>query len=268
VITIVGGGLIGLSCAWELQRRGVAVRVLDRGGEARRQASWAGAGMLISLGTEFQSGIWAERARASAAMYPEWIESLGGGIDFTPNQQVDPRGLLAALRERITVEVAEVAAIADLGTVVLATGAWPGLALGAEEALPVKGYLLAWDGFAAGTLPSVLKQNGTYVFQRNGGRVIAGSTEERVGFDDAYREDLVADLARRAGLLWPRLAGVAPDEVWWGFRPGTADGLPIVRRWNERVLLAYGHFRNGILLAPWTARWVADELTSSSKTSS
>jgi glycine oxidase len=255
--------LIGLSCAWELMRRGVAVRVLEREAGVEHQASWAGAGMLIGLGELFESGIWVERARESAALYPEFVASLGGKIDFTPGQQVDPRDLLTALRERVPVERRDVKSMRELteDQVVIATGAWGGLAEGAPEVFPVKGYLLAWEGFEPEMLPNVLKGGGTYVFQRRSGRVIAGSTEQRIGFSQEREADLVEDLRRRAVALWPPLDGRTPHVEWFGFRPGTSDGAPVIRRWDARTVLAYGHFRNGILLAPWTARWVADELS-------
>ena len=96
--------------------------------------------------------------------------------------------------------------------------------------------------------------------QRRGGRVIAGSTEERIGFDMAIDGLRIAELQLRAERLWTPLLGLAPDDVWCGLRPASLDLKPIVRRLDARTVAAYGHYRNGILLSPWTARWVADEI--------
>jgi glycine oxidase len=91
--------------------------------------------------------------------------------------------------------------------------------------------------------------------------VIAGSTEQEVGFDDEVDWPRLRDLRMRAQSVLPALRGLPPDLQWWGFRPATRDGYPVVRWWKERVLLAYGHYRNGILLAPWTAEWLAREIS-------
>jgi glycine oxidase len=87
--------------------------------------------------------------------------------------------------------------------------------------------------------------------------VIAGSTEEEVGFSEEVDWARLRELEERAGALFSPLREATPDLRWWGFRPATRDGRPVLRRRDERVVLAYGHYRNGILLAPWTAREAA-----------
>ena len=148
--------------------------------------------------------------------------------------------------------------------VIICAGAWSSLLGSLLDALPavepVKGYLLAWDSIPPGSLPLILRDGHTYVLQRKNGRVIAGSTEQRIGFDRNQDPALLYDLQQRAQALCPLLKSLSYNDCWFGFRPATADAFPVLQRINERFVAAYGHYRNGILLAPWTARWVADEV--------
>jgi glycine oxidase len=267
VIEIVGGGLIGLSCAWELQSRGLDVVVYERELSRRGSASWAGAGMLGALAETFPTPDWEERAHQSARMYPHWMRRLGGVVDYRAggaeyDGQVDPRDLLRELSSKVRVVSRDVGSLEELSgeQVVVCAGAWASQLSGLPQVEPVKGYLIAWDGVAPGTLPGILREGHTYILQRQGGRVIAGSTEERIGFDAGMDAEVIEGLWERACALCPLLRDVPIAEAWFGYRPAAAGDVPVVERLNERVVLAYGHYRNGILLAPWTARWVADEV--------
>ncbi len=267
VIEIVGGGLIGLSCAWELRLRGLEVVVYEMDQERKGSSSWAGAGMIAAHGETFPDDLWQQRALESAGMYPAWVEALGGNIDFCPptptaDGHVDPRDLLRELALDLRIEFKKINCLEDLNgeQVIVCAGAWSNLLGALPPVEPVKGYLLAWDGIARGSLTSILRDGHTYVFQRQNGRVIAGSTEQRIGFDRSTDSALISDLRQRAQTLWPPLRGLPFDDSWFGFRPAAADGFPVLQRINSRCVAAYGHYRNGILLAPWTARWVADEV--------
>jgi glycine/D-amino acid oxidase-like deaminating enzyme len=76
---------------------------------------------------------------------------------------------------------------------------------------------------------------------------------------------LCEDIHRRASALFPRLADLTPSKRWIGFRPQSAfgQGPHIGRIEGTNVWLAYGHYRNGILLAPLTAQRIAGEVISS-----
>ncbi len=267
MIEIVGGGLIGLSCAWELGRRGIDAVVYEREPMGVESSSWAGAGMLAPDAEIFPDGLWQAIANESAAMYPAWVAALGGAVDFVAANQgseghVNPRDLVRELSAKVRVLQRRVGSLSELEgeQVVVCAGAWSSQLGELPGVEPVKGYLLAWDGFAPGTLPAILRDGHTYVLQRNGGRVIAGSTEERIGFDMTIDALRIAELQSRAEGLWTPLLGLLPDDAWCGLRPASLDLRPVVRRLDARTVAAYGHYRNGILLAPWTARWVADEI--------
>lgn len=267
VIEIVGGGVIGLSCAWELGRRGMEAVVYEREMTRRKSASWAGAGMLGALAETFPDELWRSRAMESARMYGDFVKAIGGEIDFVEGGEdfdghVDPRDLLRELERQVKVVSRDVRAWEDLQgeQVIVASGAWWMEKMGLPRVEPVKGYILAWDGLPPGSVKGILREGHTYLLQRRGGRVIVGSTEERIGFDEEKDSLRIEELRQRAVRLWPALEGRPVTEVWFGFRPAAQGDVPLVQRWNAKVVLAYGHYRNGILLAPWTAHWVADEI--------
>jgi glycine/D-amino acid oxidase-like deaminating enzyme len=272
---VVGGGIIGLSVARELQQRGFAVEVFDQG-PAAREASWAGAGMLAPEAETFPNAEWARRAREALAVYPGWIAALeresAAAIDFRQygrDASVDPRDVCRALRRNLTVrEGVRIGRVdpALARAIVIAAGAWSGQIDGLPPAIPVKGWLLAYD-MPPGSLPGILRSGHTYILQRSNGLTIVGSTEQRAGFDRSADPEALRDLERRGQQLWPELRGRRPADAWCGFRPATPSGVPEHGRVaGTNVWLAYGHYRNGILLAPVVARSIAEDIATSLRT--
>ena len=205
------------------------------------------------------------------------------GLFYPDAGLVDPTHLVRALRCALEARgglilehhaVPEIEA-AEYAAVVIAAGAWSGRIqvrcrnqpLALPGTTPVKGHLIGFD-FEPDTLGPMLRHGHTYVLQRSNGFTIAGSTEERIGFDRAIDPDICADIQRRAAGLFPALERATPSKQWIGFRPySTAGGGPHIGRVRDtNVWLAYGHYRNGILLAPVTARRVADSIVASFKT--
>lgn len=225
----------------------------------------------------------------SKAVSPEQIatfwprlnrEQLAGGYFYPGDAVVDPRDVVAALRiacERVGVrlvedsEVQSVAAGAEWvrvggqqhDAVVFAAGAWSGLlavsgvpALPASE--PVRGHLIGYHQ-PDQTCSTILRRNHTYLLQRANGLLIAGASVERVGFERAIDADATEALEKEAAVLLPHLGETTPSVVWNGFRPGS-DSLRLGAWHSTRVYLAYGHYRNGILLAPATAARLTREI--------
>ncbi|HZT34199.1 MAG TPA: FAD-dependent oxidoreductase [Bryobacteraceae bacterium] len=162
------------------------------------------------------------------------------------------------------------------GAAVLAAGAWSGeipvRVNGAErpipESFPVRGHLLGYL-LDPGSLGPILRHGQTYLLQRANGLTIAGTSSEQVGFDRRLDRGIVRDIARRACELLPRLRAAGEPQPWLGFRPATAGLHPEIRRIEGAPLwLAYGHYRNGILLAPATAQRVSRQIIASSETDS
>lgn len=148
---------------------------------------------------------------------------------------------------------------------VIAAGAWSSqVAVHGVDPLPpsepVKGHMIAYQ-MPAQTCSTILRHGHTYMLQRENGQLISGSTMQRVGFHREISPEITASLERKAAFLLPHLAETYPAEAWTGFRPAS-DALHIGAWQSERLLLAYGHFRNGILLAPLTAERIRKHLLS------
>ncbi len=142
---------------------------------------------------------------------------------------------------------------------VLAAGAWSGLIPGlpALPLRPVRGQMLLLGGIGWPWGGSV-RQGHFYAVRRGATGLLIGATVEEAGFDKHNTVEGVESLLAFARRLFPGIGGARLETLWAGLRPGTPDDLPILGRipgWP--VLAATGHFRNGILLAPWTAREVA-----------
>jgi glycine oxidase len=219
----------------------------------------------------------AEQAQARAAFQSAGgirVEIAPGGLFYPDAGFVDPIHLLRALRcvtEARGVAIIEhhpVSAIeaSEHDALVIAAGAWSqqvqvtshGKPLTLPPVKPIKGHLLGFD-LPPGSLGPMLRREHTYVLQRSNGFTIAGSTEEDAGFDRSVNLGTCEHIHRAAAQLFPALNDLTPSKCWIGFRP--YSGEPHIGRLGEtNVWLAYGHFRNGILLAPLTAARIAGQI--------
>ncbi len=188
------------------------------------------------------------------------VERMESGRWWYPDEAVvNPRDVVAALRAAgeglgITYREGVVVTDPEEETVVWATGAW------APGAFPMKGHLIRY-ALAPGSLPRIIRQGHFYVLQRGSGETIAGADMERAGFQRSVRPAAVLEIREAAEAMVPELRGLVVEDAWVGFRPGSETGEPVVgRRGHSRIWDAYGHFRNGILLAPITARMLCDEI--------
>jgi glycine oxidase len=130
---------------------------------------------------------------------------------------------------------------------------------------PVRGQMVALRPRGRG-LQRVLRSARGYLVPRRDGRIVAGSTSEEAGFEQRVTPDGMRRIIDAALELCPELADAELMEMWSGWRPGTPDDLPILGPTDvEGLLIATGHFRNGILLAPVTAKlmreWIVDKRT-------
>jgi len=150
------------------------------------------------------------------------------------------------------------------GTVVLCAGAWTqGFEAAAGIPLPIvpaKGHIAV----ARLELPALRRvvYGEAYVIPRASGEHIIGSTVEFVGFDKQVVVEAVAQLLARATALAPALRDAQLVASWACLRPAAADGLPVLGPVPGRrgLVVATGHFRNGILLAPITGKLIAELL--------
>jgi glycine oxidase len=143
---------------------------------------------------------------------------------------------------------------------VLAAGAWSGTADWLPAAArppvrPVKGQILTLRA-TDGSLPAdrIVVTERVYLVPRADGRLVAGATVEELGFDTRVTAGGVHELLREAYRALPDVAELELERAVAGLRPGTPDNAPVVGPGElEGLMLATGHFRNGILLAPLTA---------------
>ncbi|HEY2843278.1 MAG TPA: FAD-dependent oxidoreductase [Bryobacteraceae bacterium] len=284
-VLIIGGGLIGSAIAWRLAQQGARVSIADAG-NLGGEASPAGAGMLAPRAEFAKPSVWLDLGVESLRLYPPFIEELHNetGIDtdfrmFQPEDGiVDPAALLRALRcacekrgVRILREHVSSVDPQEHQAVVIAAGAWSnqirvaGIALPAV--VPIKGHLIGFQ-LEPGALGPVRRQGETYVLQRSSGYLIAGSNEQDIGFENTVDDAICEDIHRRAAQLFPPLERATPVHRWIGFRPRcvAADAPLLGRVANTNVWLAYGHYRNGILLTPVTAQRVSQEITAAAQT--
>ncbi len=126
---------------------------------------------------------------------------------------------------------------------------------------PVKGQMAALRAEDL-MIERVLWSDKIYLVPRNDGRIIAGATVERVGFDKRTTAGGIQKILSAAIELAPGLANARVEETWAGLRPDSPDHLPILGPTDvEGLLMATGHFRSGILLTPITARLVREWIT-------
>jgi glycine oxidase len=228
--------------------------------------------------------------RRCRALEPGLAPSLTGGVHAPCEAAVDPRALSAALLAALAAMGVEVRAgievtaplldgerLAGVRTsagedlrseaIVLAGGAWSGEAGWLPERArprvrPVKGQILelrARDG--AALCERIVASERVYLVPRPDGRLIVGATVEEQGFDTTVTAGGVHELLREAYRLLPEVAEMELVEAAAGLRPATPDNLPLIGPGAlDGLILATGHYRNGILLAPLTAERVAEAL--------
>ncbi len=131
---------------------------------------------------------------------------------------------------------------------------------------PVKGQMLCVvmpeKELVRHVIRTVAFQPDVYLIPRSDGRMLIGATAEEAGFDKQVVPETIQKLRQSALDLVPRLADARILEAWAGLRPGTPDGLPILGATpTPGYFVATGHFRDGILLAPVTARIMGQLIT-------
>ena len=325
-VAIIGDGVIGLSTALELARRGATCCIL--GQHQVGAASSAAAGLLAPT-----IGVQPTAARpmfiASLELYPAFLQSLRefdsglsmlrglieifdepptqsrdasspvlrpaelmelepllsapfGGLLHARDGAIDNVRLVGALRaaamshpnvryftdapavaiattgRSVAVSLVDGSRV-EAGHIVIAAGAWSPFIGGLPRRLPVsplKGQMLALE--AIGLRHAVMGQE-VYLVPREH-EIVVGATSEHAGFDITTTPDGIDGLRRAAESLLPGLSAAKLVRTWAGIRPATPDMLPLIGPdpAAPSVLYACGHSKNGILLAPATARAIAD----------
>ncbi len=201
------------------------------------------------------------------------VELTSDGLFYPRDAFVDPTDILRALRracEARQVEIVEKHPIAELESsdyraVVIAAGAWSnrirvlhrGKPVTLPMVKPIKGHLIGFQ-LPPGALGPMLRRGHSYVLQRSNGFTIVGSNEQDVGFNREVDPAICQGIHRHGAELFPALKDAEPCARWIGLRPFAPEGPHITRVDGTNVWLAYGHFRNGILLTPLTSKRVSE----------
>ena len=222
---------------------------------------------------------------------PLLAPSVRGGLLAPDDGSIDPRRLCAALltaversgcrlvRDRAAELIVAHDAAAGVRLaggeelkaeqVVLAAGCWSGELAGLPpgtlpEIRPVKGQILRLrtrTPFLNRCTRGLVKGSSIYLVPRADGEVVAGATQEELGFDTKVTAGGLWELLRDARELVPGITELEFAEVVAGLRPGSPDNAPILGPTSLPGLhIAAGHFRSGILLTPVTAEAVAETL--------
>jgi len=147
---------------------------------------------------------------------------------------------------------------------IVAAGCYSARIAGAEPyapVMPAKGQMVALrcEGVE---IKRILWLGHKYLVPRKDGRIIAGSTIEQAGFDRHVTAGGIQAILSEAMKMVPALEQARIEETWAGLRPDSPDHLPIIGPTDvEGLLIATGHFRSGILLAPITARLIRECIT-------
>jgi glycine oxidase len=206
---------------------------------------------------------------ACRALEPGISPHCVGGVLLDEDAQVDPRRVASALAGQLddlrthadvvdvtpaSVELADGSRIAA-DRIVLAGGAWLARRLARRLPVrPVKGQTLRLRGPLPAT--RIIRSEDVYVVPRASGETVLGATVEEAGFDETPTDEATELLLRQAVRAVPAVAQLELVEVTASLRPGTPDDGPLIGEW-EGFLVAGGHYRNGILLAPVTAEAIA-----------
>ena len=331
-VIVVGGGVIGCSCAYALARAGIKVELIEER-QIAAEASWASAGMIdghsigraadgnyvqlkarsaamfSSLAAQLQSdtGIDCEYhvsgklelalsdrqqkhfqrlADGSSAIWqdgdmirrtePRLQEGVCGGLYFPHSAQIKPHRLTRALAAaaathgatiRCGVKVTAVDAnttsvtLSDGSTLraewlVIANGAWAGRLL-PLPIRPVRGQvelLRPEKPF----IQHIVEHGDRYLVPRRDGAIYLGATIEHVGFDRSTTDDGIHWLREGASRLVSGLAELPVERRWAALRPWCGLKRPMIGPMpqTEGVLLAVGHYRSGVTLAPVTGELI------------
>ena len=312
MIRILGAGIIGLSIADELIRRGHPVQIVDPAPGSG--ATYAAAGMLSPAGELWhgESQLYAY-GRRSLDLWPAYAAGLGvemtrgtlvvagdrddlrqverhlalmashgddaalltraeverleprvgriaGGASLPNDHSVDPRAIVAALLARLHGRV--VAAASGCAEVtIIATGA--GLPEPYQHLVRgVRGEILR---LRTADLPDrpvrgLVHGEAVYLVPRRDGELVVGATQQELDGPPVVTAEGVWRLLDAARRLLPGIDRAEVVEMTARDRPGTHDNLPLIGPIDEGVVLAAGHFRHGVMLAPLTAQLVADHI--------
>ena len=211
-----------------------------------------------------------------------------GGLYFPRDWQIENRKLIGAVLKHCELSGVEIVedteitriensksliAVSEDGQtfeadkVLVCAGAWTrqlrinGNAVAEFETKPIRGQMISFRT-AKQLLKHVIYSHRGYLVPRKNGLILVGSTTEEVGFDDRVTDEGVDKLKSIATELVPTLVDLRIEESWSGLRPKGPTEKPIMGKLIEfdNIYVSTGHYRNGILLAPYCSSLISNLL--------
>lgn len=236
------------------------------------QNDW-GAGAAILSGEELREREPQIHPEAQSALYcpveshlyaPDYVLALEEGCRRRGVRIIDQLGSLQVESWSNELSVTDAAGHRYEGDrLVICTGAWSGEyaeVFGLNlPVYPIRGQICAYEQPVRSVHHMVFSSQG-YVVAKDNGTLVSGASEDIAGFDTTVTEKGINRLIQWNKRLFPYLEQIEPFHRWAGLRPATQDGFPLIGQLPgaENVIWATGHYRNGILLSPVTAKLVAD----------
>ncbi len=211
----------------------------------------------------FQSALW--MPAVANVRNPRLLKALAASLQENPHFTLRENERVTSIRiqngrvQGVTTEQGDYSG----EQVLITTGAWAnqltetvGLSLPVG---PVKGQMLIFEP-CPDLIHSILMYDGKYLIPRRDGRIIVGSTKEFVGFEKETTSQARKDLFEVAVGIVPRLSQLRIEKQWAGLRPGSPGGIPFIGPIKDikGLYVNSGHFRNGLVLAPASAKLIAD----------
>ncbi len=217
-----------------------------------------------------------------------------GALLFPNDRQVDNRKLVAALRAycnqngikiitnsaieevencgKIIKAISSTGKIYEADNCIISGGAWSskldinGTMSAYPILIPIRGQMISFHT-AKRLIEHVIYSPRGYVVPRKDGAILCGATVEDVGFDNQTTIEGIESLKESTFEISPAISSLQIDDAWSGLRPTTEDGLPLIGEVSggENIFIASAHYRNGILLAPVTAKILVDRIIDGEK---
>jgi len=214
-----------------------------------------------SVGDVVDKGIW--MPDIMQIRNPKLVKALKASFDHLSIPYLEHTGVEEVIVEdkKVTgVRTGEQTFLAD--KVIIASGAWSAqfsVTESSVDVLPVKGQMIMYKG-EPDLVKRIVLSEGHYVIPRKDGRILAGSTLEKIGFDKSVSTEALDELHKAAVELVPLLDDLPVERQWAGLRPGTEKGIPYICQHDDvdGLYVHAGHFRNGIVLGAASAELMAD----------
>ena len=213
------------------------------------------------VGDAVNQGIW--MPDVMQIRNPKFVDALRASCEFLSipyREQTAVEEIVIKNNKVCGVRTHQETILAD--KVIIASGAWSAQFSATEssvDVVPVKGQMIMYKG-EPDLVKRIILSEGHYIIPRKDGRILAGSTLEKIGFDKTISSDALDELHQAAMELIPLLENLEIERQWAGLRPGTEKGIPYICQHDdvEGLYVHAGHFRNGIVLGAASAELMAD----------